>query len=392
MLGINSKRHVCFTLLFCVASIFSFGQNQDSTANGTKKEVKRYIRPCIFLNNYSTPQSVIRNKKANKTEYSFRQSNIGFYAPLYTNTWYQKDGVSLNTFHFLINSNFSSAVTNTNWLDNSPAFYRLSFGLRTILSSGSKNIWFFDVAPFLAEDNTSIKSGTWRYTGTIIYNRTVSEKFSFRIGITKTYLLGAGQALPFFGFRFGRLDGVYFNLNFPRDFNLNFPMGSKFKGSVFTKTMGGRYNFHNTDTTIFTKADYGATLQFARTELITGFMTTYTPNKNLSFYLGLGFSTRRGVEFSDNKVAEGNDKTLFESRIEESGFLTFGASVSFGAAKKVANNYALYDVLDLNNKLTPGDDGFGSTNSDIPTNPNKVKIDNLQYKDIEDLITDTDLN
>lgn len=369
------------------------GQPVDSSAVGSKpKEIKRYIRPCLYINSYNTPDKNLIPKKRQVNSYGFRQSNLGFYAPLYTNTWYRKDSVTLSSLHFLAVSNFATASPRFGGVDKNLAFYKLSLGLRTIYCTGNKSVWFFDVSPFLAEDNIASSYATFRYSTTMVYNRTVSKNFSWRVGYTKSYLFGEGLNLPIVGCRFGPLDDVHVSINIPRDITLDFPMGRKFWGSVFAKPVGGRYNFQikNNDT-LFNRPDY--TVQYGHRDFVTGFMLDFRPNRNISVTFGTGLVTQRYVSLGDNKNSEGTGiKPFFESSVNPCAFVSIGASIRFGQSRKINNNYEMYDVLDMNNMFDPGDNNMGPTNGDIPKDPAKVKVSNLQYQDIKDLIEETDLN
>lgn len=368
-------------------------QPADSSAIRSKpKEIKRYIRPCIYLNNYKTPERELRKRQI--TSYAFKQSNIGFYAPLYTNTWYRSDSVTLSTLHLLAVGNFATANPAFGGIDRSLKFYKLSLGLRTIYSTGKKSVWFFDVSPFLAEDNISStvsnQKATWRYSATIIYNRTVNKNFSYRLGYTKTYIFGEGLNLPIIGCRFGPLDGVHVNFYIPRNITLDFPMGRKFWGSVFVKPVGGRYNFFVPDTA-FNRIGY--TVQYGRREFLTGFMLDFRPNRNISLTISTGLVNQRYITLADDKNPEGRGyDPFFASGVMPCLFTSFGASIRFGQSRKIHNNYEMYDVLDMNNMFDPGDNNTSPTNGNIPNDPGKIKVNNIQYQDIKDLIDETDLN
>ncbi len=384
-----SKLILFLHLFLCMTFAAFSNTDRDSIGTVSKpKEIKRYIRPCIYVNSYGTPVQELKRKHF--TSYGFKYSNVGLYVPVYTNTWYRKDSVTLSTLHFLVTGNSATSKATFGGLSKNIEFYKLSIGFRTIYSTGKKSVWFFDYSPFIAEDNLNYVP-TWRFSSTIIYNRTVSEKFSFRIGFTKSYLFGEGLNLPVIGFRVGRLDDVHLNFQLPRNINLDFPMGQKFWGSVFAKSVGGRYNFLNPDTSFNKGIDY--TIQFGRYEINTGFMLDYRPNKNISLNFGIGTVTKRVIVLADNNNPQGTGyEPFFRARLAPTLFATFGLSVRFGSARKINNNYEMYDVLDMNNLHDPGDNNAGPTNGDIPNNPARVKVSNIQYLDIQDLIDETDLN
>lgn len=376
-------------LLFFIAIPFAGKslQNDSIPVASKSKKIKRYIRPCIYLNTYATPNKEILKKQRLST-YGFKSSILGVYVPLYTHTWFRKDSVTLSTLHFLATGNSETAKTNFGGLSKSPEFYKMGIGLRTIYSSGNKNVWFFDISPFMAEDNFTYLP-TWRYSATIVYNRTVSENFSWRLGYTKTYLFGEGLNLPFIGCRIGPLDDAHVSIQLPRSVTFDFPMGSKFWGSIFVKPVGGRYNFIYPDSS-FNKINN--TIQFGHFEFISGYTLDFRPNRNISLNLSMGLVTQRHIAFADNDNANGTGyQPFFNARVAPSLFVSIGASIRFGASRKINKNYELYDVLDMNNMFDPGDNNRRPTNGDIPRNAEKVKVNNIQYQDIKDLIQETDL-
>ena len=386
-----------YTLLFLLTPLIILAgppPAADSLTAQHPKEIKRYIRTCFYLNTYNTPTKNI-NKITSKTgrlfnSYGFRQSNFGLYVPLLTNTWYRKDSVTLSSFHLLTTGNFATAKPTFGGMAKNPEFYKISIGLRGIYSSGKKNIWFVDFNPFLAEDNINYVP-TWRYATTIVYNRTVSRTFSFRIGYTKTYLFGEGLNLPLLGCRIGPLDNMHLSIQFPRSAEFDFPIGKKFWGGVFVKPVGGRYNYLNPDTSFNAGIDH--TIQFGRYEFLNGFLLDYRPNRNISVNVSMGLVTERNIALSENTNAEGHGyEPFFKAKVAPVLFFSFGASVRLGSSKKINNNYELYDVLDLNNTFDPGDNNMGPTNGNIPANPSRVRVNNIQYMDIKDLIDERDLN
>jgi len=59
--------------------------------------------------------------------------------------------------------------------------------------------------------------------------------------------------------------------------------------------------------------------------------------------------------------------------------------------RKIKWNYLMYDIFDLNNTMDPGDNNSGPGNGDIRNGTKEKEMQNVQYKDVVDLIDDTDL-
>lgn len=372
-----------------------------------KKASKHYIRPCIFLDSYSTQEQKLDtfNATGKKLEtYQFKQSSVGFYAPVFTRSWFRKDSISIANFHLLIGGSLLSAKPVFSDLGNKHIITKASFGIRGIYNTGKGNLWFFQVAPFISQDKYTLSKPIGRYSSVFIYNRTVSERFSFRVGIMRTYLFGNGFEtkrkrfglhLPVIGFRVGRFDKVHLNVQLPRNISFEFSMSKnkKFWGSVFVKPFGGLYVLGNNDSLYNGSAP---SILFGRYEFLSGFRFNYTPCNYFSLFVSVGKSANRSISFSaENKVEEkkGFFIPFYKEQLDNTGFINFGLSFRFGIIKKSTNDYALYDVFDLNSSYDLGDSNNGpSVNGEIPTAGNKEKtLKRIEYKDVQDLLDPADL-
>jgi hypothetical protein len=382
------------TALFLCPVIFALASDtplsvQDSSSSHSKgKEVRRYIRPTFFLNTFRTSPSKLKNSRLT---YNFAQTDLGFYMPLYTNTSLNESDQTYATFHLLLTGNFLVARPEIELRKTvlAPKLFRPGIGLRGIYANGRKNTWFFDMSPFVAQDGYTLNNPTLRFASVLLFNRTVSSNFSYRIGILKTFIFGGALPLPIFGMRFGPLDGVYLSIHLPRNIALHFPLGQHFEGNLFFKPSGGIYNFNTKDTLPVGKISIE---QFRRVEYQTGFQLGYSSGSKFSMYLGTGFVSNRQIALVSSRKAF-TLKNISWARAENGMFLNFGVTLKFGEAKRVVNNIQMYDVFDLNNSYEPIDNNAISPNPDIPRKNNKAgeNLNNLQYKDVQDLFETNDL-
>ncbi len=389
-------------LLLSTGVLFSSSGSEapKDSAQKKPKEVRRYIRPEVYFNFYQTAEKDLKNQReplgTKLKSYYFSEVSSGFYVPLYTSTWFRKDSLHMANFHFLLTGHFLSATPHFKGLSEQHTLTKGTLGLRGIYNTGYGNIWFYDVTPFFSQDNFALGPPTFRVASTLIFNRTVNKNFSFRLGFTRTFLFGNQYHLPFIGLRFGPLDGTYLSIQIPRNISLNFPIGKKFSGSLFVKPLGGLYNFSNTRIDSVTNFYNGkdSVIQFGRYEFISGIRLEWYPTSNITLYASIGTTTSNGIaffSFSYNKDGIASALTQFYgSRIDNRGFVNFGLSVRFGKARKVFNDYAMYDVFDLNHTIDPGDNNDAPGNGDIRRLKNEVK--KIQYKDVEDLIKEDDFN
>ncbi|HSZ24921.1 MAG TPA: DUF6268 family outer membrane beta-barrel protein, partial [Cytophagaceae bacterium] len=225
---------------------------------------------------------------------------------------------------------------------------------------------------------------TLRFTGGLVFNRTVSERFSYRIGFERNYLFGRRMQLPVIGFRIGRLDKLNLVVQFPRNISLNFPIGKRIYMSFYTSPNGGVYTI-NAIPGLFPHDN--RSIIFTRNEITSGFQFNFRASNHFSFFISSGIVRNRRISFLDREKAVGSNKEDINKLVMQSSFLSFGINISFGRAKQVYNNHVLYDAFNMNNIYTPG----SPQNQNIPSNPEKSKaesINRIKYKDIEDLVTE----
>lgn len=359
------------------------------------KGPNRFLNPTLYFSSYNTTESRPSSNTNYIDGYSFSQNNVGGFMPLYTNSHLRKDSISKSTLHVLTTASVVNARLNFNGsgFNNNIEFYRISVGGRVIYNIG-KNVFFATFTPFVSHDAITIQNPTLRWTGSIVYNRTVSELFSYRIGIARSFLLGLANPftlngnipIPLVGVRIGRLDGVYLNLTFPRFFALNFPMGTKVYGSLFSRPFGAVYNYNNRDSTLALK---GQEIIFGRSDWISGFSMNYRPHKSVSFFLSTGLATNRYIYFDEKQNFIKDNKSLYRSELNSSIFLEAGIALRLGKVKSVYNNNVMYDLFDINNLFDPGDLNNTIPGGDIPTRTGQYgadKLHKIQYKEVKELI------
>lgn len=376
-------------------SLFSKG-----IADSKQRNVRNYIRPCLYLDNFSTGSralngnQLVLNRRLGK--YQFAETNIGFYTPLWTHTSFgKKDSTDINTFHLLLTFNALGDRPEFSGIDKQHRLYKTGIGLRGIYSFGSQFIVFGDVFGFATGDHYNKKvTESYRLGGSLIFNFMVNPKLSIRSGITKNFLWGNRYYLPVVGIRIGKLDGkCYFSAQVPRFISLNFQPKPKFKFSIYSRAYGGLYNFSNDDT-LYLGRD--SIFQLGFTGLANGIRFDFRPGPNFNFFFSTGIAARNRVwmySYSFNSATNpGPLKHYFYgAKPDKTIFLQFGISWRFGQAKRSSGNYLMYDVFDLNNSMDPGDNNSGPGNGDIPGKYKKEEMKKVQYSDVSDLIDESDL-
>ena len=358
-----------------------------------KNEAKHFVKPSVYFTVNAMPSRDIHPKPdtiaINGRYYAYQQRNLGFNAPLSTKIWFNNDSTKIESLQLLTTVNLSNERVSSSILNESRKFKRLSASLKMIYSDGGKNTYFFAVSPFSSFDEYgTLKSGR-RLAAVFIYNRTVSPKFSYRLGFMKSYLFGRNLSLPIIGFRFGRLDAVNFNIQLFRTMSLNIPLSKKFYFNVYTKPVASIYSFENNYNTGF--LNKGTVVQLRRWELQTGLSFTYRPNPNLSLFAAVG-SSRGTISFAENnKKISFKNNSYQNYKLDRGGFINLGISISLGKSKLVTGNYTQYDALDLNIMYGNDDNNIQLQNNLIPKQTKAQEIKNLQFNDVKDLINETDI-
>jgi hypothetical protein len=388
----------------------SFYAQTDSTKAKTKKvkEPKHFFANTIFLDYYYKPPAPLLKGSGRPDtgrvakhlgEYGVAQSSLSFYSPLLTINKYNRDSTVNYNFHLLLSGTayylqpiFSGISQHT--------LAKYGLGIRAIYNTGKRSIFFIESSPFLTQDITAGSSdkGTWRMSGTLLWSYSPSQKFNFRLGATKSFLWGNRVYLPFVGLRFGSIDRVNFSIQFPKNISLNIPIGQTFRLSLYSKPQGGVFNFSNRDTVYNgnyyknTNISDESVIHFGRYELLTGFRMDVVPCSWINFYLSTGFSTKNGIAFysnGHNKDSKGQYGNFYAASPKNSVFINAGVTFRIGRTKSYYGNQNIYETIDLNNSIDPGDNNVNPGNGNIPT-PKKKAIKSLKPSEIQDLIDDND--
>lgn len=364
----------------------------------TQREIRNYIRPCLSLSFYSTGIRPVKgnvpvlNQRLEK--YSFLQTSVSFYTPLWTHTRFAgKDSTDVNTFHLLFTVNALTDRPTFSGLKKQHELYKLGLGVRGIWAFKTKCIIFADVTPFATGDKYNEQATRrFRLGTTFVMNFMFSPKFSWRVGATKTFLWGNRYFLPMVGFRFGKLDGkCYFQLQFPRYAALTIQPSPKFTINIYSRAYGGLYNISNEDSLYF---GGDSVIQYGYRGIANGVRFDFRPGPNFSCFISGGFDVRNHIRLFSYEVNQTNLGPLtpfYKAYPDGTIFLNAGISIRFGKAKRSQGNYLMYDVFDLNNQMDPGDNNNNPGNGDIRKAAEEKEMKNVQYKDVEDLVDETDL-
>lgn len=382
-------------MLLCCSAVFLYVSSalaQSSFDSLKIKLPKHYFQTIIVLDGYRKPSQDIKDTvnflSKRLKSYGVNQFNFSFITPLVTREIETGDSNVHKNTHLLLTANYMrlqpvfSGISTHNLV-------KAGIGIRYIINSGKKGVWFIDASPFVTKDASYKSEPYYRLASTIIYSRNVNDHFNWRIGVTKSFLWGNRLYLPFIGVRFGRLDEPNISIQFPRSVNINLPLSSKFTLSIYTKPQGGMFNFSNKDSIYYLSSD--ATFHFTRYEINSGLRADVRLSSVFNFYLAGGFSTKNNITFYSEKANKKNPRApyniyFYNQNFSPSFFFNFGLVFKFGKTRSYYNNINMYDAIDLNNTIDSGDNNTSNGNVQIPITPKKRKKEDLNLKSVQDLI------
>lgn len=385
--------------LFLLPAV-AFGAGDDSVRIASKpREVRNYIKPNFSFSVFTTGDRpvkgnipILNNRLGN---YKFVQTSLSFSAPLYTKTKFAgADSTHVNTFHLLFTANALSDQPQFAGLEKQHRLYKVGIGLRGIWAFNSRCVLLADVSPFATGDKYNEQATKrLRLGSTLVFNYMVSPKFSFRLGVTKNFLLGNKFYMPMLGFRIGKLDGpVYFQLQFPRHSSITIQPGPKFSINIYSRSYGGLYNWSNGDS-LYLGND--SVIQFGHFGIANGVRFDFRPTPNFNFFFSGGLTVRNQFWLYSYSFNQQNDlrplTPFYKGKPDPAAFIQAGFTWRFGQAKKSSGNYLMYDVFDLNNTMDPGDNNNNPGNGEITPAMKKKEMEKVQYKDVQDLVDESDL-
>jgi hypothetical protein len=395
-----NKQFTFFTLFLYSVFFFSQGQTKIDSVGTKIKKPKHYFSNLIFTNYYSskertlgkpaTQQGLNVYNRLKTLQYS--QINSGFLFPLITKEKINNDSSSISNWHFLLTGNFLNAFPVFSGLENQHIFCRYSIGTRSMYNNGKKDVFFFDFSPFMAFDYNYSEKKQIRLSNTFLWSHIFSERFSFRLGYTRSYIFGDRLLLPLIGFRLGKLDGSYMSFQFPKNLTINLPLKRSLSFNLLVKPVGNVFDFKDHDSLY-----YGANkkLILGWRDICLGTGLDYHPNRFISLFVHIGVATQRSSLVLYSKAANENNKVnsykwFYYENLERGAYLNLGFSFRFGETKISGGNF---NINELNNINTENDPGNTNAGSNYPVTPAGSKGINssLKINDLNDILSDVDL-
>ena len=183
-------------------------------------------------------------------KYTSHEFGMNAFVPVYSKQFEhaeQKNNLGIFVTPTLRFSNF-----NLSYLP-SRIFINAGFGLGTYYHFKQKNTLTTLLQAQVNEDEFTINNALLRYGGILVYTRKSSERFSYYLGATYTYVFGDGYLLPIIGARFKMGKTSQLMIALPYHINFTHRFNSTLRLSVSLKPNGGinryqnRYAFNTND-------------------------------------------------------------------------------------------------------------------------------------------------
>lgn len=254
------------------------------------------------------------------------QFNVSFLSPVFNN--------SANTLHAFVSPSIGMGKLN---------FGQTGFNRYTIMASlplvffykpKGKNSYMLSASAFFSEDEYTLSDFYPRYLGLFIFNRKVSDKFSYHLGATSTYLLAERLTLPVIGARFRTGSKSSLNINLPFTLRYSHFINSRFSYSLSLKPSGMFTRFQNKrnlDTT-------NRIFYFRRSAYALGWQGNYI------LRTGMLLKAQAGVLFSQRiRFTEPEQNTLvqhFNYNTPATGYITISLVFTFIQDTKTQDSFS----------------------------------------------------
>lgn len=357
-----------------------------------------YFLPTFFTTYYNVPKRKLDvSLPVGKIlkDYSSTQYNFGFYTPIYTKNIYNRDSTIISNWHVLATGNLLLSSPVFSGLTTQHQFIKAGIGCRLMYNNGKKDIFFFELSPFLLKD-LSASSAIFpnRSASTFVWSHIINEKFSFRLGYNRLFLYGNRLTLPYLGLRFGRLDKIYLSIQFPRSIFFNVPIVRSLSFNALVKPVGNVFAYKDIDSIY---AGSNKSLIFGLKDIVFGLGFNYHPSRFISLFINSGLVTSNSTItlFSEsfNKGNKFNSFNYFYNQnLARSTFINIGLTLRFGTSKSSYGDRNIYELQNTNTDLDVGNNNIGGNQSEITPNGKLKSLNKIRFKDVADLVNDLDVN
>ncbi len=231
--------HFKVQLFFTAFLLFLFGR-----ANA---QSKKYLGNNLTISLNSQSISKLKfNDSTTDSKYNFSNTKflIGYKHSLYS-SFTKKEGV-LKYSQINVLPSLQIGKVNFGHENLNRTLVNLKIGLSGLFHTSAKNTFLFAANAFANEDEYTLPDATYRYSGMMMYMRKVNNKFSYRAGLTFTYLFGEPLFLPILGFKYKTSEKSMLNVTLP--FVINWKKQTKvqklFYGFTF-RPNGGINHYQN---------------------------------------------------------------------------------------------------------------------------------------------------
>lgn len=185
------KKQSIYVFLFLFSYGQLFAQNRNYLGNSLS----------FSLNSQSVSKLKFKDSTSDsKYNYGYSRFLVGYKHGVYSHFSNEDNQIKFSQISVLPSLQLAKANFGHEQLNRT--LVNLKLGIVGIFKTSNKNTFLFLAQAFANEDEYTLSDAVLRYSGMGMFVRKVSPKFSYRAGITFTYLFGEPLALPILGFKY----------------------------------------------------------------------------------------------------------------------------------------------------------------------------------------------
>jgi hypothetical protein len=275
--------------------------------------------------------------------YRYTALKLGFNMPIYSKFSQNPKTGNSTLSHIFFSLDGKMSLPEISFVYPNHLFIDAGARLTAIYIDGNKNSWLGTFHTSMVEDNYTISSPGLRYTGAILYKRKKSDRFSYHIGVTYSYVFGQGFVLPLLGFQTPINKKTLLIANLPLSISILSRPDNKTAALFYIRAVGNEHKYSSTG--FLPDSVVTETLKFRISSIQLGLTGKFNAGRHFLFTARTGFNFGTKLDMLDE-----NTKLMSTGQVV-SGFLGVGVIYKFGIKGGKWDKEPSVDVEDIPEEL-----------------------------------------